>query len=76
MSNRCSYSFGSGIFGSAMRPSDLHWRTTLIFYNEEMNDIMKIVESLEEFGLWIKRVGEAIKIEEKERKGGFLGMLF
>ena len=38
------------MFGSGM--------TTLIISNEEMNDIMKIVKSLEESGLLIKAVGE------------------
>ena len=33
----------------------------LIISNEEMEDIMKIVESLEEFGLLIKRVSETVK---------------
>ena len=49
--------------------------TTLIICNEEMNDIMKIVKSLEESGLLIKGVSETIKNEAKEQKGGFLGML-
>ena len=49
--------------------------TTLIVSNEEMNDIMKIINSLEESGLLIKGVSEAIKNEAKEQKGGFLGML-
>ena len=40
-----------------------------------MNVITKIIESLEGSGLLIKRVGETIKNEEKEQKGGFLGML-
>ena len=40
-----------------------------------MNDIMKIIKSLEEYGLLIKGVSETIKNEAKERKGGFLGML-
>ena len=40
--------------------------TTLIISNEEMNDIMKIVKSLEESGLSIKGVSETIKNEEKE----------
>ena len=31
---------------------------TLIISNEEMNNIMKIVKSLEEFGLLIKGVSE------------------
>ena len=48
--------------------------TTLIISNEEMNDIMKIVKSLEESGLLIKGIRETIKNETKEQKGGFLGM--
>ena len=40
--------------------------TTLIISNEEMNDIMKIVKSLDEFGLLIKGVSETIKKEAKE----------
>ena len=50
--------------------------TTLIFSNEEMNDIMIIVTYLEESGLLIKGVNETIKNEAKEQKGGFIGMLF
>ena len=40
-----------------------------------MNNIKKIVKSLEESGLLIKGVNKAIKNEAKEQKGGFLGML-
>ena len=39
--------------------------TALIISNEEMNDIMKIVKSLEDSGLLIKGVGETIKNEAK-----------
>ena len=49
--------------------------TTLIISNEEMNDIMKIVKSLEDSGLLIKGVSETIQNVAKEQKGGFLGML-
>ena len=49
--------------------------TTLVISNEEMNDIMKIINSLEESVLLIKGVSENIKNETKEQKGGFLGML-
>ena len=49
--------------------------TTLITSNEEINDIMKIVKSLEESGLLKKRVTETIKNEATEQKGGFLVML-
>ena len=37
-----------------------------------MNDIMKIVKSLEESGLLIKGVSETIQNEAKEQKGRFL----
>ena len=49
--------------------------TTLIISNEEMNDIMKIIKSLEESALLIKGVSETIKNKTKEQKRGFLGML-
>ena len=39
--------------------------TTLLISNEEMNDIMKIVKSLEESELLIKGVSETIKNEAK-----------
>ena len=44
---------------------------TLIISNEQMNDIMKIVKSLEESVLFIKGVSKTIKYEAKERKGVF-----
>ena len=46
--------------------------TTSIISNEEMNDIMKIIKSLEESGVLIKGISETIKNEAKEQKGGFL----
>ena len=49
--------------------------TTLIISNEEMNDIIKIIKSLEESGLLIKGVSQTIKNEVNEQKGGFLSML-
>ena len=49
--------------------------TTIITYNEEMEDIMKIVKSLAKSGLLIKGVIETIKNEAKEQKGGFLSIL-
>ena len=36
-----------------------------------MSDIMKIVKSIEEFGLLIKGVRKTIKKEPKEQKGDF-----
>ena len=49
--------------------------TTLIISNEEMHDIMKIVQTLEDFDILLKGVTKAIKNETKEQKGGFLSML-
>ena len=49
--------------------------TILIISNEEMEDIMKIVKSLEDSGLLIKGVSETIKNEAKKEKGEFMGML-
>ena len=46
--------------------------TPLIISNEEMNDIMRIVKSLEESGLKIKGISETIKNEAKKQKEGFL----
>ena len=40
-----------------------------------MQDIIKIVKSLEDFGLILKGVSETIQNEAKEQKGGFLSML-
>ena len=53
----------------------LSFGTTLIILNEEMDYIMKIVNSLEESSLLIKGVSQTIKYEAKERKGEFLSML-
>ena len=49
--------------------------TTLIISNEEMNDNMKIVKSLEESCLLIKSVSETINNEAKEQKREFISML-
>ena len=40
-----------------------------------MNDIMKIIKSLEESALFMKNVSNTTKNEAKEQKGGFLGLL-
>ena len=49
--------------------------TTLIISNEEINDIMKIVKSLQKSGLLIKGISEKFENEAKEQKGGLLEML-
>ena len=48
---------------------------TLIISNDEINDIIKIVKSLEDSGLSLKGVTETVQNEVKEQKGGFLSML-
>ena len=48
---------------------------TLIISNDEMEDILKIVKSLEDSGILLEGVSETIEHEAKERKGGFLSML-
>ena len=40
-----------------------------------MNDIIKIVKSLEESSVLIKGISETIKNKVKKQKGGFLGIL-
>ena len=49
--------------------------TTLIISNNEMEDIIKIVKSFEDSGLFWKGVTETVQNEVKEQKGGFLSML-
>ena len=49
--------------------------TTLIISNDEIQDIIKIVKSLEDSGLLLKGVIETVQNEVKEQKGGFLRAL-
>ena len=49
--------------------------TTLIISNEEMNDIMKIVQAVEDSNILLKGVTKTIKHETKEQKRRFLSML-
>ena len=52
-----------------------HNNTTLIISNDEMDDILKIVKSLEDSGVLLKGVSETIQHEVKEQREGFLSML-
>ena len=71
------------MFGSRRPPFDItsyhsnlaSRMTTLIISNDEKNDIMKIIRSLEESRLLIKDVSEIIENEAKEQKGGFFSTL-
>ena len=49
--------------------------TTLIISKDEMDDILKIVKSLEDSGVLLKGVRETIQHEAKKQRGGFLSML-
>ena len=49
--------------------------TTLIILNDEMDDILKIVKSLEDSNILLKGVKETIQHEAKEQRGGFLSIL-
>ena len=40
-----------------------------------MEDLIKIIKSLEDSGLLLKEVTESVQNEVKEQKGGFLSML-
>ena len=65
----------SGIHKKISGSSKQNNTTTLIISNDEMEDIIKIVKSLEDSGLLLKGVSETIQNEAKEQKRGFLSML-
>ena len=47
----------------------------LIIEQEDMNDIMKIIDALENSGILLKGVSKTIENETKEQRGGFLSMV-
>ena len=47
----------------------------LFIEQEDMNDIIKIIETLENSGILLKGVTKTIENETKEQRGGFLNML-
>ena len=48
---------------------------TLIISNDDMQDLLKIVKSLEDSGKLLDGITETVKNEVQEQKGGFLSML-
>ena len=46
--------------------------TTLTISNEEMEDIMKIIKSIEDSGISLKGVTETIRNKKKKKKEDFL----
>ena len=65
----------SAVDGSIKKKMFGSGTTTLIISNDEMDDILKIVKSLEDSGLLLKGVSETIQHKAKEQRGGFLSML-
>ena len=65
----------SAVDGSTQKKIHGSGTTKLIIENEDMNDIMKIIEALENSGILLKGVSKTIEKETKEQKGGFLSML-
>ena len=65
----------SAIDGSIKKKMLGSGATTLTISNDEMDDILKIVKSLENSGVLLKGVSETIQHEAKEQRGGFIGML-
>ena len=65
----------SAIDGSIKKKMSGSGTTTLTISNDEMDDILKIVKSLENSGLLLKGVSETIQHEAKEQRGGFISML-
>ena len=58
-----------------MSSASHHNTTALIISNNEIEDIIKIVESLKDSGLLLEGVTETVQNKVKEQKGGFLSML-
>ena len=65
----------SAIDGSIKKKMFGSGATSLIISNDEMNDVLKIVKSLENSDLLLKGVSETIQHEAKEQRGGYLSML-
>ena len=65
----------SAIDGAIQKKLHGSGTTILIISSEEMNDIMKIVQALEDSNILLKGITKIIKNETKEQKGGFLSML-
>ena len=49
--------------------------TTLITFNDDLQDLLQIVKSLEDSGILLDGITETVKNEVKEQTGGFLSML-
>ena len=63
------------ILGSGNRHSFSASYTTLIISNNKMEDIIKIIKSLRDSGLFLKGVSKTVENEANKQKGGFLSKL-
>ena len=64
----------SGIDGAIQKKNTCSW-TTAIFSNEDINDIIKIIQPLEDQDILLKGVTKTIKNDINNQNGGALGML-
>ena len=62
---------GSGRHSSSASHNN---NTTLIISNNDIEDLIKIVKSLEDSGLLLESVTKSVQNEVKEQKEGFLSM--
>ena len=49
--------------------------TTLLISHDDLNDLLKVIKSLENSGILLDGITETVKNEVKEQKGGFLSTL-
>ena len=45
--------------------------TTLIILNEEINDLMKIIQALEDYNVLLKGVTKQLKMKQKNKREDF-----
>ena len=55
------------IHGSGRSSFSAPWTKTLIISNKEMNDMMKIVQTVEDFNILLKGVTKTIKTKQKNK---------
>ena len=66
---------GSAAYAAIYKKMFRSGNTTSIVSIKEVNDVMRIINSLEKHGLLIKAFSETIKNKATEQKGRFLSVL-
>ena len=64
------------IHGSGKRYQRTRSGTTLLFSDEDINDIIKIIEALAQSGVLLKRVAKTIKNDINNESGSGIGMQY